>query len=287
MKNKQLLWIAAIGIVAGAAISAPVFAQTVGASVGASVGAGVNPGGPMQPVGRFGGGMHGGQGLMGPGIVGMVTGVNGTSLTVASRMMLTTGNPNTGTNTGSKTVYTVDASNAKVMKNGTSTTVSAIAVGDMVMVRGTVTGTNVMATAIRDGVMPGRFGGRGPGGNGTSTASSTFPITGNGEPVIAGNIVSISGTTLTVTNASNVTYTIDASNATIVKDGTTSTISNISTGDKVIVQGTVNGTSITASSVIDQGSGTNSGSGAGGSSAGGHMGILSTIGNFFKRIFGF
>ena len=42
-------------------------------------------------------------------------------------------------------------------------------------------------------------------------------------------------------------------NATVVKDNATSSISAIASGDNVIVQGTVNGTAVTASSVIDQG----------------------------------
>lgn len=284
MKNKQLLWVAALGVVASVAISVPAFAMpmpmvslSAGVSVGASAGAGAGS--------HFGVGV-GMRGNTGFGIAGVVTAVNGTSFTMASHVMLHPGNPSTTTDTptAAPIVYTVDASNAKVMKNATSSTVSAIAVGDTVVVRGAVSGTNIKASAILDGVLPGR---KGPGGNG----SSTFPINGNGEPVIAGNIVSISGTTLTVTNASNITYTIDASSATIIKSGTASAISNVSTGDKVIVQGTVNGTSITASSVIDQGSGTNTGAGngTGGPSLGAHVNIsiLSKIGGFFKRIFGF
>jgi hypothetical protein len=58
---------------------------------------------------------------------------------------------------------------------------------------------------------------------------------------------------LNITNASNVSYTVDASSATISKNNATSSVSNIAVGDRVVVQGAVNGNSITASSIIDQG----------------------------------
>ena len=157
----------------------------------------------------------------------------------------------------------------------------------MVMVQGTVSGTNVTATVIRDGMM-GMMGKRNFG----HMASSTPPIQGNGEPVIAGSVAAISNATLTVTNASNVTYTVDASSAAIVKNGASSTVQNIATGDNVVIQGAVNGTSVTASSVIDQGSGSH---GSGGQSNGRPVGAspsgsrfgFGAIGNFFKRLFGF
>jgi hypothetical protein len=95
-------------------------------------------------------------------------------------------------------------------------------------------------------------------------------------------VASVSGNTLTITNVSNVTYTVDASSAKIVKGNATSTISNISAGDRVIVQGAVNGTAITASSVVDQGImpvATNSTQNNGG--------FFGAMGRFFHRMFGF
>ena len=93
----------------------------------------------------------------------------------------------------------------------------------MVMVQGTVSGSNVTATMIRDGVgMTGRGGFSFPGRATSTATNATPPIQGNGEPVIGGSVTAINGSTLTVTNASNVTYTIDVSNAKIVKNGVTS-----------------------------------------------------------------
>ncbi len=223
--------------------------------------------------GAGGGRMMGGKGS---GVMGTVASVSGNSLTVTSKA---------GPNGGTATTYTVDATNATVTKAGAASTVSAIATGDTVMVQGTVSGTSVTATKINDGVMGGMGGG--PKGAGASVAN----ITGNGEPIIGGTVASISGTSLTVTNKSNVTYTVDTSNATVNKGGATSTVSAIATGDAVIVQGTVNGNAVVASSVIDQGVAPTASTSATPSTSGGHGGflggLLGGIGGFFQHLFGF
>ena len=150
---------------------------------------------------------------------------------------------------------------------------------------GMMIGSRGMPTSSRPGEMEnnGKVFGHAP--------TSTPPIQGNGEPVIAGSVASINGTTLTVTNASNVTYTVDTSNAKIVKNGTITAITNVTTGDNIMVQGTVNGTSVAASSVIDQGNGNlRGGAPANTPSAKPHfdvMGALGNVGNFLKHIFGF
>ncbi len=214
---------------------------------------------------------HRGGNFARPAVIGTVSATNGETLTVTGKGF---GQNATGT------TYTVDATNATVAKNNTTSSagdVSAIAVGDTVMIQGTVSGTNVTAKTIRDGVMGGnmpRSGGRG------EKAITTPAITGNGEPVVGGSVTAINDTTLTVTNKSDVTYTIDASNAIITKGGATTTLSSVATGDNVLVQGTVNGTSVVASSVIDQGA-------TSAAPKHGAGGFLSAIGNFFTRIFGF
>lgn len=225
-----------------------------------------------QPQGSArSGGMWGGGAGKAPGVVGTVSAVSGTTLTVTSKGL---GKSTTAT----ATTYTVDASNATVTKAGAASSASAIAVGDTVMVQGTVSGTSVTATSIRDGV----------GGTGKAP---TPVITGNGEPVVGGAVTAVSGTTLTVTNKSNVTYTIDASSATVEKGNVTSSISNVAVGDNVVVQGTVNGTSVTASSVIDSGTASASGNSTGGAGGmmhgGGVGGVFGAIGGFFQHLFGF
>ncbi len=268
-KHKYLPLIVAAGFIASLTAVIPVFAA-------------------MQTGQNWEGGRSGGthNGMM-PGIAGNVTAISGTTLTVTRKTR-----PN-ATSTAA-TVYTVDASNARVVKDGATSTVASIATGDMVMVQGTVTGTDVAATVIRDGIS----GKNGTAGNDSKTlhrnTTSTPPVAliqGNGEPIVAGSITTISGTTVTIVNDSNVTYTIDASNAKIIKNGTSTGISGIATGDNIIVQGTVNGTSVVASSLMDQG--TRSGTHAATSTSpdqASHFnifGALGTIGNFFKHLFGF
>ena len=237
------------------------------------------------------GGMAGGKMGM-PGVVGTVTAISGNSLTVSGKQGF-----GSASSTPS-TTYTIDATNATVRKNNATSTVASIAVGDMVAVRGTVSGTSVTATSISDGIMSSMNRGNGHfGGMGSSTRPTSMPvspITGNGQPVIAGSVSAISGNTLTVTNKSNITYTVDISNAKIVQGQATITVSSVVVGDNVIIQGAVSGTSVTASSVIDQKANSTSGAPAGQNSQNGQGqtpasrgGIFSAIGSFFSHIFGF
>ena len=258
--NKYLSLVALMGLAAGLALARPVFAQTT-----------MSRGFPHS------GKMWGGDGAHGrtPGVFGTVSGVSGTTLTV--------------TDSRANTTYSVDATNAQVMKNGTSSSVSAIAVGDMVMVQGTVSGSSVVATMIRDGI--GMEGGRMMWGKAKGAGpEQNLVVQGNGQPVIGGNVTAINGTTLTIANKSNVTYTVDVSGAKIIKMGTSTPLSSVATGDKVIVQGAVNGTSITASSVIDQGSKLTVPGGPTPANSGApkrRIGFFGSIGNFFSHLFGF
>jgi hypothetical protein len=129
----------------------------------------------------------------------------------------------------------------------------------------------------------------GKGGQGHATSTPPVsPFTGNGQPVIAGKVSAVSGNSLTVMTTSNVTYTVDASSAKILKGSNTIVLSSVAIGDTVLVQGAVNGTSVTASTVVDQ-----SGTPANGMPAPGKeqpRGFLGGVGNFFKsfaHLFGF
>lgn len=156
-----------------------------------------------------------------PAVFGTVSSVSGTTIVVAGK---------DGTN------YTIDAANAKVMKAAegaapASVTVSAIATGDTVMVRGTVSGTSVVATDIMDGMPPhGMMGGRGMGG-------------------IMGTVSAISGSTLTVTTKDGGTITVNAGSATVRTKGTTSSLSSLKIGDTVHVGGTITTATMTAENI--------------------------------------
>jgi riboflavin synthase alpha subunit len=181
------------------------------------------------------GGMH-----TKPAAVGKVTAVDGNTITLDD--------------TQSDTTYTVDATSATIMKElaASSTdpsdtkqaptapvtaTVSDIAVGDTLMVQGTVSGTSIVATSINDG-MPygGRGGMRGAGGMG-----------GQG---VQGTVTAVNGTTLTITGKNGTTYTVDGSSATTQKVETIS-VSDVAVGDTVGINGTVSGDSVTATHIMD------------------------------------
>lgn len=165
----------------------------------------------------------------GPGVFGTIASISGNTITVTSKGM--------GTNT-TETTYTVDATSAKVMigKDGSAPATGALSdlkVGDTVSIRGTVSGTNVTATDIMDGVMGHGFG---PGGH--------------RGPGVMGTVSAVSGNTVTITNNDGTSYTIDASNAEVSKVSTVS-VSDIKVGDTIGVDGTVSGTSVTAKHIMD------------------------------------
>lgn len=162
-----------------------------------------------------------------PAAMGKVTAISGNMITITDQKPGST----------TSMTYTVDATNATVTKDrDTASSVSAIAIGDMIAVDGTVSGSNVTATTIHDGFGgPGGFGGGrgGPGGG------------------AMGTVTAVSGTTLTVTDKDGGVYTIDASSATVKADGSASAVSDIKVGDTVMIQGKVTTASMTATDIED------------------------------------
>lgn len=75
-----------------------------------------------------------------------------------------------------------------------------------------------------------------------------------GQAAITGTVASISGNTITLTGSNSTTYTVDASNAQlmIVKPaGTSIANSGIQVGDTLSVMGTITGTNIVATKIMD------------------------------------
>ena len=229
------------------------------------------------PKGAWGQNMRGNRANMKPAVFGTVSVVNGNIITVAGKQGF-------GANAVA-TTFTIDATNAKITKNNVAGTISSILVGDTVMAQGTLTGTNLVATTIRDGQM-----GKGMHGNSTGNKPNTSktppisPIIGNGQPVVAGTVSSISGSTITITNKSNVSYTVDTTNAKIVQGSNTISISNMVVGDSVVIQGAVNGNTVIASSVIDQNNPANTNTETAEQP---HKGFFAGVGSFFAHLFGF
>jgi hypothetical protein len=203
---------------------------------------------------------------MTPNIVGKVSAINGNVLTVINKQGFNK------TENNKTTTFTVDATNAKILRGNTTITASNIAVGDTVVIEGTITGTNIAATMIRDG--------KTGNGNENDNNEALFQIQGNGQPIVAGTISTINGSTITITNDSNVTYIIDATNAKIIQGKNTISLSGVKTSDLIIVQGTVNGTSIVASTIIDQNKSVKAAQKM-------HAGFFGSIGQWFRHLFGF
>ena len=179
-----------------------------------------------------------------PGIMGKVIAISGTTLTVSGK--------NGFGQDATDVSYTVDASGATVKKMTTSATagekptettiaVSSIQVGDTVMVQGDVSGANVAARSV----MVGDMGKGGPAGN-----HKGGPGMG---PGVQGKVTSIDGNKITIT------YTIDASGATVKKmtKGTdnkpvenTAALSDIAVGDNIMANGDRQDNSVTAKNIM-------------------------------------
>ncbi len=69
----------------------------------------------------------------------------------------------------------------------------------------------------------------------------------------SGKVTAINGNTLTVTNKKGVVFTVDATNASIVnmKDKSPMMVSQVLVGDTVAVKGTMVGTNVTATKILD------------------------------------
>lgn len=153
-------------------------------------------------------------------LVGTVTSVNGTTLTVLGRDNVS---------------YTVTAANASFTGSGDATiTASDVRVGDHIVVRGTVSGTLVTATKITDGAIHARtfLSAIGAAGLGvvTSVNGSTFTIDPIGK----------NATTTVSTNAST-TYRVN---------GTATTSGALAVGSKVLLMGTTTSDSSISASLV-------------------------------------
>ncbi|HEY0908134.1 MAG TPA: DUF5666 domain-containing protein [Candidatus Paceibacterota bacterium] len=273
MINKKTLSVAVAAVaLAGFAVAAPTHAETsVTVKANAAVGTGEGMGGKAMRMRAEG---QGPKDAMKQGIAGKVTSVSGTTLVVAGKQ------GNLKDPSSADVSYTVDASNATIRKNNADATISSIVVGDNVMVQGTVTGTNVVATRIDSGIMF-RMGGEKDDKGGRGNGTSTPVFTGDGKPVVAGTVSSVSGSSVTVTTKAGTSYTVDAANAKVLSGKDTIELSSLASGDEVLVQGEINGTSVTASSIIK------GKEARGESDRRNARGFFGGIGRFFAGLFGF
>lgn len=162
-------------------------------------------------------------------VIGTVAAVNGSSITL------------TGLD---GTTYTIDASNAKLAQSASSQlTISNIQVGDKISAAGTVTGTSVVAKMISD---------------------SSFM----GRNIFNGTVTAVSGSSATISSMKKTTYTVDMSQASITRMSrpatkgakpapTTLSASDVKIGDRLMIVGTLSGSTINATKINDPGSAMN------------------------------
>lgn len=160
-----------------------------------------------------------------PHVGGTISAINGTVVTV-------TGNErHPGT-------FTVETSGATFKKDGADATLASFAVGDKLHVKGTINGTQVTATEVVGGMQ-----GFGPHGKGKGGRH------GKG-PGVMGTVSAVNGSTVTVTGMNGQSYTVEAGSAK-VRRMVEGSLSDIAVGDRIGVHGTVNGTTVTATEIMD------------------------------------
>ncbi|MFA5996501.1 MAG: hypothetical protein WC790_02150 [Candidatus Paceibacterota bacterium] len=172
--------------------------------------------GPAQSAQR----VHG----RGPGIGGTITAIQGSTITITDKRDAKT--------------YTIDASGAAMKKMSIGTapvteTLADLAVGEMIMARGAVSGTSVTATEVIEGDF--RFDG-------------TRPMQSN-RPGVIGTVTAVQGSTITVTNMDGTVHTVDASEA-IVEKHVSSSLSDITVGARINAMGDISGTSVKAKVIV-------------------------------------
>ena len=151
-------------------------------------------------------------------VTGTVASVSGSIITLTAK------------NGGS---YAIDAASAKIMKTGATINVSAIQPGDLLMVRGTLSGLSMTATTIVDGVKQ-------RPANATNLNAKAHP----GENRILGTISAINGTSLTLTvkghgSQAAVSETVQTGGSTTVtKDKAAATFTDLAVGQNVMAVGT-------------------------------------------------
>ncbi|MCW2964535.1 MAG: hypothetical protein JWO17_1787 [Actinomycetia bacterium] len=133
--------------------------------------------------------------------------------------------------------------------------VAAIAIaGGAYGIVGTTSGSNSAAASIANTTTAGSFPRSGPAGGGGSNARSG-PAAGG----TVGTVASVSASSFTVSTAGGQTVTVNETSSTNYKNGTGSTsVGAIKAGVPVLVLGTTNGTTISATQVIVQPTGVKS-----------------------------
>ncbi len=172
-------------------------------------------------------------------IIGIVKKVSGDIITVSGKYQSAT----------ATSTYNVNAKEAKIIKTSTGSPISVteVKIGDTLSISGTLSGTSMQASIIFDGKIPVPVI--------TSKASVSAKEQSHLQGV-RGTVTSIAASVININvpgyAGQSSEYTVNASQATIRNvSKPNATLSDISVGDIVIVQGVFNGNSITAQIIID------------------------------------
>ena len=147
-----------------------------------------------------------------------------------------------------KTSYTVNAASATLLKGmgaGTAITAADIKVGDRIFAIGTLSGTNVAATSVRD--------------LGQKLARKNNPSMNKPSNMFMGTVtaVTVNESTISATGWNKTVYSINVGTAKLTKglgkDAATIALSDIKVGDRISAVGAVSGTTVAATSVRDLG----------------------------------
>jgi hypothetical protein len=221
MQKKQVIFISSgLAMLALVLIAAPTLASTT-----------KNFANDKGFAGKIASFSHQKAGSIKPAAIGKISAISGSILTIAEK---------------DKT-YSVDASAAKITKgmgkNAEALTLADLTVGEMIFASGTVSGTNVAATAISVMDIPangavGQRGdfdqNRGVSGKVTAVNGSSFTIERNGWEKRA------------TTTKQAVSFTVNTTNSTVFKkDSQSATLNDVATGEMVMVSGTIDTTSST------------------------------------------
>ncbi len=184
-------------------------------------------------------GGFGGFGQGGGATFGTIAAIDGSTLTVT-------------TQAGAST--TVKTTSSTVVTTSATGTVADISNGDHLVVIGTTSGTTVAASRIVDrGPATDTFGGPGAGGppsgmNAPSGASGGNFGVGGFAPV-TGTVAAVDGSTVTLTTTAGTTVKVTTSSSTAVEVDKTITVSQLQTGEQVVVSGTTSGSTVTATRI--------------------------------------
>lgn len=178
-----------------------------------------------QNLPGLGQGLHKGWNMENKGVVmGKITAISGNTITMTSTQPV----PPTQTASGSTTVtkpattaktYTVNAASATVKIDNETSTLSKLAVGNQILVKGTASSSD--STQITAQIIH----------------SQSEAFLNRTHYRLIGKITAVSGNTLTVLDDNGTSYTVNSTDAKVTINGTDSTVSKLAVGDTIMVGG--------------------------------------------------